>query len=64
MRCLIVPNDLEIRKEFSAAKVVICSVRLKNGETVDIIDYAYKQREDLQDLLKHCEEAEIELAEE
>jgi hypothetical protein len=56
-----VPSDSALRKEFSAAKVVICSVRLTNGETVDIIDYAYKQREDLQDLLKHCEEADIEI---
>jgi len=35
MKCFIVPKDSELRRELSAAKVVICSVKLTNGEIVD-----------------------------
>ena len=64
MKCFIVPKDNELRRELSAAKVVICSVRLTNGEIVDIADISYKQRPELQELLSHCEEADIDIVEE
>ena len=64
MKCFIVPDDTELRKNLSAAKVVICSVRLTNGEIVDIADISYKQRPELQELLSQCEEADIDIVEE
>lgn len=64
MKCFIVPNDNELRKDLSEAKIVICSVKLTNGNVVDIADYSYKQKPELQELLSRCEEADIEIVEE
>jgi len=64
MKCFIVPQDSQLRKELSAAKVVICSVKLATGEVVDVADISYKQRPELQELLSHCEEADIDIVEE
>jgi len=64
MKCFIVPKDNELRRELSAAKVVICSVKLATGEIVDIADISCKQRPELQELLSRCEEADITIQEE
>jgi len=47
MKCFIVPKDSGLRKELSAAKVVICTVKLSNGKTVDVADISYKQNPEL-----------------
>ena len=63
MKCFIVPKDSGLRKELSAAKVVICTVKLSNGKTVDVADISYKQNPELQGLLSRCEEADINVVE-
>lgn len=63
-RFFIVPNDRQLREEFNQALVVICTVRCTDGKEYDVIDYSYvSSRPDIKELLKHCEEAELDVIE-
>ncbi|MEN3043400.1 MAG: hypothetical protein ABDH59_08950 [Fervidobacterium sp.] len=63
-RVYIVPNDVGLRNTLSAAGVVIYTVRLVNGEEVDVCDETYARDDAIARILdRYCEYAEIETVE-
>lgn len=60
-KCFVVPNDPGLRQAFNDALIVIYTIKLPNGQEVDVCDDVYAQKLEETKLRKYVEAAEIDV---